>query len=146
MCSVSGCHPPTIHKISGATAHELATITVGAIGNRGTALKISSDGARLLVTESHNVPLVSIEILIGTGVDGEPEGKAGLAGFTASLLREGTKQRPPQMLAGQLEDLAARLETSASLENRTASTYIFVRYSDGRLAIFSRHAGMLSKH
>ena len=74
------------------------------------------NGARLLVVENHAVPLVSIEVLIGTGVDGEPEGKGGLASFTAHLLREGTRKRPSLKLAGELEDLAARLTTSASLE------------------------------
>src|SRR5271170_3541336 len=31
-----------------------------------------SNGARLLVVENHAVPLVSIDVLIETGVDGEP--------------------------------------------------------------------------
>ena len=73
-------------------------------------------GARLLVVESHHVPLVAIEVLIGTGVDGEPEGRGGLAAFTAGLLREGTRKRPSLQLDGELEDLAAHLTTRASLE------------------------------
>src|SRR5437870_5728297 len=50
MCSVGGCHPPTIHVINSATARELATIPVGSDSDRGTALELTSDGSTLLVT------------------------------------------------------------------------------------------------
>ena len=74
------------------------------------------NGARLLVVESHSVPLVSIEVLIAIGADGDPAGKRGLAGFTADMLREGSVTHPSQQLAGELEDLAARLTSSSGLE------------------------------
>ena len=73
-------------------------------------------GARLLVVESHAAPLVAVDLLIGTGVDGDPEGKAGLAGFTAQALREGTRKRPSLKLAEELDDLAASLTVRVSLE------------------------------
>ncbi len=75
------------------------------------------NGARLLVVESRAVPLVSIDVLIAIGSDGEPAGKAGLAGFTAAMLDEGSKQHPSQRLAEELEDLAARLTSSSGQES-----------------------------
>jgi zinc protease len=78
-------------------------------------LKLKS-GARLLVVESRAVPLVSIEVLIAIGADGEAAGKSGLASFTAEMLREGTKKHPSQRLAEELDDLAARLTSSAGQE------------------------------
>jgi zinc protease len=74
------------------------------------------NGARLLVVESRAVPLVSIDVLIAIGADGEPAGKAGLASFTVEMLREGTKKHPSQKLAEELDDLAARLTSSAGQE------------------------------
>jgi zinc protease len=74
------------------------------------------NGARLLVVESHAVPLVSIEVLIAIGADADPTGKRGLAGFTADMLREGSTTHPSQQLAGELDDLAARLGSGAGLE------------------------------
>ena len=74
------------------------------------------NGARLLVVESRAVPLVSIDVLIAIGTDGEPAGKAGLASFTAEMLREGSKKHPSQRLAEELEDLAARLTASSGQE------------------------------
>ena len=73
-------------------------------------------GARLLVVESRAVPLVSIEIVLRAGVDQEPAGKGGLAGFTADMLTEGTAKRPALAFAASVEDLAARLSASADLE------------------------------
>jgi zinc protease len=74
-------------------------------------------GARLLVVENRSVPLVSIEVLLGAGVDAEPPGKAGLAGFTAALLREATRRRPAGKLAEEIEDLALRFSTAAGPES-----------------------------
>ena len=75
------------------------------------------NGARLLVVESRAVPLVSIEIVLRAGVDQEPAAKAGLAGFTADMLTEGTVKRPALEYAARVEDLAARLSASADLES-----------------------------
>ncbi len=75
-----------------------------------------ANGARLLVIENHAVPLVSIGVLVESGVDAEPAGKGGIASFTASMLTEGTKSLPAQAFAARVEDLAARLGASAELE------------------------------
>ena len=75
-----------------------------------------ANGARLLVVENRSVPLVSIEIVLRAGVDEEPEGKGGLAGFTADMLTEGTARHPALEFAARVEDLAARLSASADLE------------------------------
>jgi len=75
-----------------------------------------ASGARLLVVENHNVPLVSLEVVVRAGVDAEPEGKGGIAGFAASMLTEGTAKRPALEFAAKVEDLAARLGASADLE------------------------------
>jgi len=74
------------------------------------------NGARLLVVENRAVPLVAIEIVLRAGVDQEPAGKGGLAGFTADMLTEGTARRPALEYAASVEDLAARLSATADLE------------------------------
>jgi len=76
-----------------------------------------ANGVRLLVVENHAVPLVSLEVLVGTGVDAEPAGKGGIASFVASMLTEGTKRYPALTFAAKVEDLAARLGAGADLES-----------------------------
>jgi zinc protease len=75
------------------------------------------DGARLLVVENHAVPIVSIEVVVPAGVAAEPPDKAGLAGFTASMLTEGTSRLPALAFSAAVEDLAARLSASSGPES-----------------------------
>jgi len=67
------------------------------------------NGASVLVVENHQVPLVSIEVMIKTGVSGEPVAKAGLSTLVASALTEGTQSRSASQFAEELENLAAEL-------------------------------------
>ena len=74
------------------------------------------NGARLLVSELHAVPIVSIDVLFGTGINGEPLGKGGLAGFVASMVTEGTRSRTTTQLATELDDHAIELAAGAGNE------------------------------
>jgi len=74
------------------------------------------NGARVLVSELHAVPIVSIDVLFATGVNGEPRGKAGLAGFVASMVTEGTKTRTTTQLAAELDEQATELAAGAGNE------------------------------
>jgi predicted Zn-dependent peptidase len=50
-----------------------------------------SDGATLLVSEQHQLPMVSVAIAFDAGSRRDPKGKEGLAVLTAASLTEGTK-------------------------------------------------------
>jgi zinc protease len=76
------------------------------------------NGARVLVSELHAVPIVSIDVLFATGVNGEPPGKAGLAGFVSSMVTEGTRTRTTTQLAAELDEQA--IELSAGAGNETS--------------------------
>ncbi|MHB8420188.1 MAG: M16 family metallopeptidase [Myxococcales bacterium] len=75
-----------------------------------------SNGARLLVVENHALPLVSVEVAIETGVDGEPLAQRGLARFVAVMLSEGTRRRSALELAIAREDLAAEIGGESGLD------------------------------
>src|SRR5207253_527618 len=74
------------------------------------------NGARVLVSELHAVPIVSIDVLFATGVNGEARGKAGLAGFVASMVTEGTRTRTTTQLAAELDEHAIELAAGAGNE------------------------------
>jgi zinc protease len=82
-------------------------------------LRRLKNGARLLVVENHQVPLVAIDIRFLHGVDADPGDRPGLAEFVADTVDEGTKTRSATQLAEEIEDLAAHLGASASLETTT---------------------------
>ena len=75
------------------------------------------NGARVLIVENHQVPLVAIDVRFLHGVDAEPKDKPGLAEFVADAVDEGTKSRPAAKLAEEIEDLAAHLGAGAGLES-----------------------------
>jgi zinc protease len=79
------------------------------------------NGARVLIVENHQIPLVTVEVAVLHGVDADPPGKPGLAEFVADMLDEGTKTRSAARLAEEIEDLAAHLGTGASLQTSSAS-------------------------
>src|SRR5215831_10941162 len=51
-----------------------------------------NNGAVLLVSEQHQLPMVSIAIAFDAGSRRDPTGKEGLAELTAASLEQGTKQ------------------------------------------------------
>jgi zinc protease len=77
------------------------------------------NGARVLIVENHQVPLVAIDVRFLHGVDADPSDRPGLAEFVADTVDEGTKTRPADKLAEEIENLAAHLGAGAGLENTT---------------------------
>jgi len=69
-----------------------------------------SNGAELVVSQKHDLPLVSFTINFVGGADQyEPADKTGLAGITASMMSEGTKTRTGDQLSDDLELLGTRV-------------------------------------
>ena len=96
------------------------------------------NGLHLMVLEDRRVPIVSVQvILIGAGGYYDPPDHAGLAGFTASLLREGTATRSSVEIAEALETLASRVNVSTdmSLQAATMRLSSLVEYLDQTIAL-----------
>ena len=75
-----------------------------------------SNGLPVLLVESHEVPLVQVNLLILTGSADDPAGKFGIASLTAAMLDEGAGQRTALQIADDVEFLGAALETSSSFD------------------------------
>ncbi|MGZ8697939.1 MAG: M16 family metallopeptidase [Gaiellaceae bacterium] len=81
-----------------------------------------SNGLHLIVLEDHRVPLVTFQIIIpGAGGYFDPTDKIGLASYTASLMREGTKTRTSLQISEALETMAAQLNIGSGLSSTSAS-------------------------
>ncbi len=57
------------------------------------------NGLVWLYSEQHSLPLVSVKVMIKTGVLRDPAGKAGLDNLTALMLTQGTKQKSATQIA-----------------------------------------------
>src|SRR5918912_370175 len=69
-----------------------------------------ANGATLIVSERHNLPLVSFAItFVGGANQFEPASKRGVAAMTASMLTEGTTTRTGDQLSDALQLLGTNV-------------------------------------
>ena len=76
-----------------------------------------ANGADLIVSEKHDLPLISFSITFLGGDDQfEPAGRQGAASLTAALLSEGTKTRDGEALSNALQLLGTTVSSSVAGE------------------------------
>jgi zinc protease len=78
--------------------------------------KTLDNGLLVVAIEQHEQPLVSIRMMLNAGKAYEPDGKAGLAEATASLLTKGTPTRSAQQIAETVDFVGGNLGTNAGTE------------------------------
>ena len=96
-----------------------------------------SNGLTVAVIERKNVPLVTIQLLIGAGANAEDATKAGLADMTATLLTKGTKTRSATQIAEQIEFLGGSITTGAGWNNSVVTITISSDKLDQAMAILA---------
>jgi zinc protease len=81
-----------------------------------------SNGVHLMVLEDHRAPMVNFQLLIeGAGGYYDPKEMPGLAGFTATLMREGTESKTSEQISEQLDRLAATVNVAAGISSPFAT-------------------------
>ena len=81
-----------------------------------------ANGADLIVSEKHDLPLVSFSITFLGGADQfEPAGKEGVASMTAALLSEGTKAKDAEALSNALQLLGTTVSANVGDESGSIS-------------------------
>ena len=75
-----------------------------------------ANGLAVWLVESHEVPLVQVNLVVKAGNGDDPAGKFGLASLTAAMLDEGAGTRSALDLADEIEFLGADLATTASFD------------------------------
>ena len=101
-----------------------------------------ANGAELVVSERHGLPLVSFTLtLVGGANQYETAGKRGLAALTAAMMREGTKSRSGEQLAVALQMLGTNVGVSVDDESGSLS---FASTSDKFAATLDILADMIA--
>jgi zinc protease len=81
-----------------------------------------ANGLHLMVLEDRRLPQVTFTIIIpGAGGYFDPADRIGLASYTATLMREGTKSRTSAQISEALETMAATLAVSSGLSGPNAT-------------------------
>lgn len=95
-----------------------------------------SNGATLIVSERHNLPLISATItFIGGTNQYESAGKRGVASMTASMLTEGTKTETGDQLSDALQLLGTSVGANISGEDGSVNFVSTTQNFDATLAI-----------
>jgi zinc protease len=76
-----------------------------------------SNGLRVIVARSTDLPLLTAELLVSAGAGADPPRLAGTAGLTANLMTEGTTTRTAPQIARETEALGATLEGSSGWDS-----------------------------
>src|SRR5277367_5795396 len=79
---------------------------------RPTVAKLKN-GLTIVLEEDHKLPTVAFTMWIRPGQLADPGGLAGLASFTAGMLREGTEKRTSEQIASEVDSLGASLDASS---------------------------------
>lgn len=95
------------------------------------------NGLTVTTVERKNVPLVTIQLVIGTGANIEDSSKAGLAKMTATLLTKGTKTRSAKQIAEQIEFLGGSINSGAGWNGSEVSITVSSDKLDQALAILA---------
>jgi zinc protease len=81
-----------------------------------------ANGADLIVSEKHDLPLVSFSItFLGGANQFEPAERTGVASLTASMMSEGTKTRDGEALSNALQLLGTDVSTAVGGESGSVS-------------------------
>jgi len=79
------------------------------------------NGLQVYLVESHNLPVVAANLVLRSGSAADPKDTPGLAGFTASMLDEGTESMDALAIANRMYALGASLSTGSSADASNAS-------------------------
>ncbi len=74
------------------------------------------NGLEVLLVERHDLPIVSLQLVLRTGAVADPADKAGLASLTAGLLTKGTTTRTATQIADALDFVGGSLESSSDVD------------------------------
>ncbi len=95
------------------------------------------NGLRVVVAQRSGVQLVSARLVLLSGSEADPPGRAGLASLMAGLLNKGTRQRSASAQAREAESLGGALDTGAEWDASDLSITVAAPMLDAALALVS---------
>ena len=98
------------------------------------------NGLRLLVVEHRELPVADAILLVGTGGEGDPASRPGVANLTAAMLDEGTSARNALQIADQVAFLGIQLGTSSGWDVSSVSLHTPTAQLDSALALMAEVA------
>lgn len=95
------------------------------------------NGLRVIVAERPGVPLLAAELLVRTGAEVDPEGRAGVASMTGSLLTKGSERMTAPQIASAIESLGGEMESGARWDSSSAILVVLSNNAGPALGILA---------
>jgi zinc protease len=96
-----------------------------------------TNGLDVLIVEHHELPVVTMNLVVKSGSASDPTTRTGLANAVANLLDEGTATRSALDISEQLSAIGAQLGTSANWDASNVTLTTLTKHTDAALDIFS---------
>jgi len=132
-------------KMFGSIA-AMAAIAIVFVATPSHALDIKkitlSNGATLLVSEQHQLPMVTVMIEFDAGTRRDPKGKEGLAELTARSLSQGTREVTAPEFDQKVDFMGSSVGVSADRDYATAGMTSLKKYQGETLQLL---AGILTE-
>ncbi len=96
-----------------------------------------SNGATLLVSEEHQLPMVTMMIEFDAGTRRDPKGKEGLAELTGRCLSQGTKDLTAPEFDQKVDFMGSSVDVSAGRDYSTASMTTLKKYQGETLDLLA---------
>ncbi|MBM4357348.1 MAG: insulinase family protein [Deltaproteobacteria bacterium] len=98
---------------------------------------VTAEGLTVWLVARPALPLVSLALMVPTGSADDPKERPGLAHITADMLDEGAGTRGAIAISTAIEDLGARLSTSAALDGSTIALTVIKKHLGVGFEIFA---------
>ena len=95
------------------------------------------NGMGLYLIEQHSLPIVAANLVLRSGSAADPANEPGLAGFTSSMLDEGTDKRSALQIADEAYALGASLSTGSQTDGSSASIRSLKQNTPAAMALLS---------
>jgi zinc protease len=96
-----------------------------------------SNGLGIWLVEQHELPIVSLDLVVQAGSDHDPLAKPGIASMTADILDEGTTSRDALKIADELDFIGASLRIHSDLDGSYALLNTITRHLDEALTVYA---------
>ncbi len=95
------------------------------------------NGMHVYLVEDHSLPVLNASVMTWAGGDSNPANKPGLAGFTAAMLTQGTRERSATEIAEGADHLGATLKSQAVVDDADTSVDALSNTTDASLDLLS---------
>jgi zinc protease len=95
------------------------------------------NGLRVIVAERPELPLLAAELVVRTGAEVDPDGRAGTASMTGTLLTKGTENMSAPQIASAIESLGGVIDSGTRWDASSANVVVMSDKAEPALRILA---------